>query len=116
MNGGYPALADAAVFRREFTLLRHILKAPFDAPPNSAVPGDGSGGEHGASQPRRGTAPGVQLYQHLIDRLSAIEGSCQADQEAVLRKDLEGLLRPYGFAPEVKGRPRPERSDRAGDS
>ncbi|MFZ9754158.1 MAG: AAA family ATPase, partial [Cyanobium sp.] len=86
VNGGYPALADAAVFRRMFTLLRHILKAPFDAPPTPAV-------------------TGVPLYQHLIDRLREIEGSDQADQEAVLRKDLEGLLRPYGFAPEVKGRP-----------
>jgi predicted kinase len=87
VHGGYPSLADPAVFRRVFTLLRHILKHPFDAP-SGAGPG-----------------PGLPLYQHLIDRLSDIKGSYKADQEATLRKDLEGLLRPYGFAPEVKGRP-----------
>ncbi|MEB3272035.1 MAG: ATP-binding protein [Synechococcus sp.] len=87
IHGGYPSLADPAVFRRVFTLLRHILKHPFDAP---------SGGSSG---------PGSPLYQHLIDRLSDIDGSYRADQEAVLRNDLRHLLRPYGFAPELKGRP-----------
>ncbi|MEB3167305.1 MAG: AAA family ATPase, partial [Synechococcaceae cyanobacterium] len=87
VHGGYPALADPAVFRRVFTLLRHILKHPFDA----AV----------AERSR----PGLPLYQHLIDRLSDIEGSYKADQEATLRKDLEGLLRPYGFTPQMRGRP-----------
>jgi predicted kinase len=87
VNGGYPSLADPAVFRRVFTLLRHILKHPFDTP---------SGGSSG---------PGSPLYQHLIDCLGDIDGSYSADQEATLRKDLEGLLRPYGFAPEIKGRP-----------
>ena len=87
VHGGTPSLADPAVFRRVFTLLRHILQHPFDAP---------SGGSSG---------PGLPLYRHLIDRLSDIDGSYQADQEATLRKDLEGLLRPYGFSPEVKGRP-----------
>ena len=58
---------------------------------------------------RPGPAPGLPLYQHLIDRLADIKGSYGADQESVLRKDLEGLLRPYGFAPEVKGRPDSQR-------
>jgi hypothetical protein len=81
------------VFRRVFTLLRHILKEPFDAP---------------APRPAA-QAPALPLYQHLIERLADIEGSYQANQEATLRKDLEGLLRPYGFAPEVKGRPDSQR-------
>ena len=93
VNGGFPALADPAVFRRVFTLLRHILKEPFDAP---------------APRPAA-QAPALPLYQHLIERLADIEGSYQANQEATLRKDLEGLLRPYGFAPEVKGRPDSQR-------
>ena len=87
VHGGYPSLADPAAFRRVFTLLRHILKHPFDAPTGTS------------------SGRGLPLYQHLIDRLSDIDGSYKADQEATLRKDLEGLLRPYGFAPEVKGRP-----------
>jgi hypothetical protein len=87
VHGGYPSLADPAVFRRVFTLLRHILKHPFDAPSGA------------------GFAPGLPPYRHLIDRLSDIDGSYKADQEATLRKNLEGLLRLYGFAPEVKGRP-----------
>lgn len=87
VHGGFPSLADPAAFRRVFTLLRFILKHPFDAPATSS------------------TSPGSPLYQHLIDRLSDIDGSYEADQEATLRKDLEGLLRPYGFAPKVKGRP-----------
>jgi predicted kinase len=87
VNGGYPALADSAVFRRVFTLLRHILQHPFDAP---------SGG---------GSVAGIPLYQHLIHRLSSLQGSYNADQEAVLRNDLRHLLQPYGFSPEIKGRP-----------
>ena len=87
VHGGYPALADPAVFCRVFTLLRHIFKHPFDAPSGS------------------GSASGIPLYQHLIDRLSDIKGSYSADQESVLRNDLRHLLRPYGFSPEIKGRP-----------
>ena len=105
-NGGYPSLADPAVFRRVFTLLRFILKHPFKAPaPQPAdEPSDG-----GSGSSRRGPAPGLPLYQCLIDCLSEIEGSYQAHQEDTLRKDLENLLRPYGFAPEVKGRPDSQR-------
>jgi predicted kinase len=89
VNGGTPSLADALVFRRVFTLLRHILGEPFDAPSGQAA----------------APADGVPLYRHLIDRLTSIEGSYKADQEAVLRNDLRHLLRPYGFSPEIKGRP-----------
>lgn len=89
VNGGTPSLADALVFRRVFTLLRHILREPFDAPSGQAP----------------APADGVPLYRHLIDRLTPIEGSYKPDQEAVLRNDLRHLLRPYGFSPEIKGRP-----------
>jgi len=87
VHGGYPSLADPAVFRRVFTLLRHILRHPFDAP---------SGG---------GSGTGIPLYQHLMHRLRDIEGSYRSDQEAVLRNDLRHLLQPYGFNPEIRGRP-----------
>jgi predicted kinase len=93
VHGGTPSLADIAVFRRVFTLLRHILREPFDAPSGQdAAPTDG-----------------VPLYRHLIDRLASIDGSYKADQEAVLRNDLRHLLRPYGFSPEIKGRPDSQR-------
>ncbi len=85
-NGGHPALADRQAFRRVFTLLRHILKEPFDAP-------EGNG----------------TIHRHLLDRLSAIEGAYAAEQEAVLRYDIEHLLGPYGFLPQVKGRPHSRR-------
>ena len=42
--------------------------------------------------------------------LSDIPGSYSPDQEAVLRNDLRHLLRPYGFCPEIKGRPDSQRS------
>ena len=45
------------------------------------------------------------LYRHLLERLGDIEGAYAPDQEAVLRYDLEHALRPYGFLPQVKGRP-----------
>ncbi|MEB3167177.1 MAG: AAA family ATPase [Synechococcaceae cyanobacterium] len=86
VNGGYPALASREVFRRVFTLLRHILKEPFDA-----REGDGT------------------IHQHLIERLSVLEGSYAADQEAALRYDIEHVLGPYGFLPQVKGRPHSRR-------
>ncbi len=87
-HGGYPALADRRTFIRVFTLLRHVLKEPFDAPADAAKSSDGG-----------------PLYQHLIDRLSDIEGSYGPSQQSVLRNDLRQLLRPYGFSPEIKGRP-----------
>jgi len=94
-HGGSPALADRRQFIRVFTLLRHILQEPFDAP----LDGDDAL-----------AAQGTPLYQHLIDRLSDIPGSYEANQEAVLRNDLRHLLRPYGFCPEIKGRPDSQRS------
>ncbi|WP_411872056.1 AAA family ATPase [Vulcanococcus limneticus] len=93
-NGGYPALGDGRIFRRVFTLLRHILQEPFDAPAPSA------NGPKG-----RGQAEG-NLYSHLIAALDGIEGSYAHGQEASLRKDLELLLTPYGFRPKPRsGRP-----------
>lgn len=94
-NGGYPALADRRAFIRLFTLLRHILKEPYDAP---------------LDEPAGAVGEGTPLYQHLIDRLGDIPGSYAPDQEAVLRNDLRHLLRPYGFSPEIKGRPDSQRS------
>ena len=94
-HGGYPALGDRRTFIRLFTLLRHILQEPFDAPLESSS---------------AAAADGTPLYQHLIDRLSDIPGSYAPDQEAVLRNDLRHLLRPYGFSPEIKGRPDSQRS------
>jgi predicted kinase len=82
LNGGYSYLGDGRTFRRAFTLLRHILKQPFDAPPGEQT-----------------------LYSHLIQQISHLEGSYTADQESVLRKDFEELLQPYGFRGETRGRP-----------
>ena len=84
VHGGYPALADGRVFRRVFTLLRHILKEPYDAQ---------EGGDADT------------LHSHLIDRLGHLEGSYGPGQEAALRYDIEHVLRPYGLLPSVKGRP-----------
>ena len=94
VNGGQPALADPAVFRRVFTLLRHILREPFDAPEPDPDPAP--------------TTPRT-IHAHLADRLSDIEGSYRPDQVAALRYDLEHVLIPYGFLPAVKGRPRSRR-------
>jgi len=88
VNGGYPALASREVFQRVFTLLRHILQEPFDAR---------EGGEADT------------LHSHLIERLSAIEGSYSSDQQDSLRKDIELVLAAYGFLPQVKGRPQSRR-------
>ncbi|KAF0655147.1 kinase [Cyanobium sp. Copco_Reservoir_LC18] len=109
VNGGYPALADRQTFRRVFSLLRHILKDPFDAPdagaellPPGAMPPR-------AKRARRSSQEFGPLYRHLIGRLSGIEGAYGADQEAVLRYDLDHVLTPYGFLPQVKGRPHSRR-------
>ena len=73
VNGGHPPMADAAVFVRVFTLLRHLLQQPFDQ------------------------AEGVALPEHLIERTEAIPGAYLPSEAATLRKDLEKLLTPYGF-------------------
>jgi predicted kinase len=109
VHGGYPALANREVFCRVFTLLRHILKQPFDAPES------GSAEEHSAaaaSRPKgakRASHEFSPLYRHLIENLEEIEGSYRADQEAALRYDLEHVLSPYGFLAPVKGRPHSRR-------
>ncbi|MCP9793548.1 AAA family ATPase [Vulcanococcus limneticus] len=96
IHGGYPALGDGRIFRRVFTLLRHILQEPFDAPAPTASGSKGS---------RSGTEKD-KLYRHLIEVLGDIEGGYAPGQEASLRKDLELLLTPYGFRPKPSsGRP-----------
>lgn len=96
VNGGYPAMADARIFRRVFTLLRHIIQEPFDAPSPSL---QGAKGHPKAEH---------DLYTHLIDRLSEIDGAYTQDQRAVMRKDLEELLNPYGFRTSPQGQGRPD--------
>ena len=116
VNGGYPALAERPVFRRVFTLLRHILKEPFDAPDPDGRQHALENGAAGSSAATAGSPPRARrarrdssefspLYRHLIDRLSAIEGSYGEEQEAAMRYDIEHVLRPYGFLPQVTGRP-----------
>jgi predicted kinase len=73
VNGGWPALGDAPVFQRVFTLLRHVLQQPFDR------------------------AAGIPLPEHLIEQLETIPGAYLSGEAATLRKDLEKLLTPYGF-------------------
>ena len=68
--GGWPPLADRAVFIRVFSLLRHLLHHPFDG------------------------QKGVPLPEHLISRL---EGVYMPGETATLRKDVERILTPYGF-------------------
>ena len=115
VNGGHPALADRQAFRRVFTLLRHILKEPFDAAdgegeaaPASAPASSGSATAR-PKRARRSSDEFGPLYRHLIDRLAPFEGAYAAEQEAVLRYDIEHVLSPYGFLPQVKGRPHSRR-------
>ena len=88
VHGGYPALASREAFCRVFTLLRHILREPFDSQEDSQA---------------------GNLHDHLIQRLAAIEGSYGPDQKDTLRKDIEQVLTPYGFLAPVKGRPQSRR-------
>ena len=110
VNGGYPALAERPIFRRVFTLLRHILQEPFDAPdPDLERPVASESADESATPrtrgSRRSTSEFGPLYRYLIDNLSEIEGSYAEAEEAVLRYDLDHVLRAYGFMPKVKGRP-----------
>jgi predicted kinase len=73
VHGGVPALGDAAVFQRVFTLLRHLLQQPFDR------------------------EAGTPLPEHLIAQTEAIPGAYLPGEAATLRKDIEKLLTPYGF-------------------
>lgn len=109
VHGGYPALASRDVFRRVFTLLRHILKQPFDAPELATAEEPAAAA---TPRPRRGRRTSQEfspLYLHLIQRLEEIEGSYRPDQEAALRYDLEHVLTAYGFLAQVKGRPHSRR-------
>jgi predicted kinase len=54
VNGGHPALADRQAFRRVFTLLRHILKEPFDAPEGD---GDATPPANAPGAPAMNSAP-----------------------------------------------------------
>ena len=95
VNGGYPSLADKHVFRRVFTLLRHILQEPFDLPNQTTdTSKDKKQGED-------------NFYSHLIKATEDIEGAYNCNQEASLRKDLEEILTPYGFR-SLTGRGRPD--------
>jgi hypothetical protein len=70
-------MADAAVFVRVMTLLRHLLQTPFDRP------ADGPGA--------------MAMQRHLLERLSEIPGGHGPGELATLRKDIEKTLTPYGF-------------------
>lgn len=102
VNGGYPPLADSRVFRRVFTLLRHVLQEPFDAPEQTDSDAVASGERNGGQS--------STFYGHLIDSLADIEGAYAPGQEALLRKDLEGVLTPYGFRGKTTLRGRPDSS------
>lgn len=113
-NGGYPALAEKHVFQRVFTLLRHILRDPYDAPDagENIAASNPDGDELAATaaparlrNSKRDSSEFGPLYRHLISRLSDIEGAYGDEQEAALRYDVEHVLRPYGFLAPVKGRP-----------
>lgn len=109
VHGGYPALANREVFCRVFTLLRHILKQPFDAPESGSAEEHSAGAASRPKGAKRASHEFSPLYRHLIENLAEIEGSYRADQEAALRYDLEHVLSPYGFLAPVKGRPHSRR-------
>jgi predicted kinase len=75
LSAGMPPLGDAPVFRRVFSLIRHVLHHPFDK------------------------RPGTSLPNHLIAQLQDTPGAYLPGESASLRKDLEKILTPYGFRP-----------------
>jgi len=89
VHGGYPAMADRAVFVRVMTLLRHLLQTPFDHPAGPGAPGPGPGSGSGARP--------VAIQEHLLEQLAAIPGGHGPRELASLRKDIEKTLTPYGF-------------------
>lgn len=109
VNGGNPALASCEVFQRVFTLLRHILQEPFDAPEQAPAAEPTAQAQPRAKRARRSSEEFSPLYRHLIERLDDLEGSYRSDQEAALRYDIEHILIPYGFLAPVKGRPQSRR-------
>ena len=68
--GGWPQMADQQVFVRVMTLLRYLLKNPFDS------------------------EKGVSLADHLISSLGDVY---LPGEKHTLRKDVENVLTPYGF-------------------
>jgi len=109
VNGGYPALASREVFQRVFTLLRHILQEPFDAPEAPPTAEPTAPVQPREKRARRSSEEFSPLYRHLIERLDDLDGSYRSDQEAALRYDIEHILIPYGFLAPVKGRPQSRR-------
>jgi len=109
LNGGYPALASREVFQRVFTLLRHVLKQPFDAPDGAASAQPDAPQPQRAKRARRSSEEFSPLYRHLIGNIDHLQGSYRSDQEAALRYDIEHVLMPYGFLAPVKGRPQSRR-------
>jgi predicted kinase len=89
VHGGYPAHGDRPVFQRVFTLLRHILQEPFDAPAEEDPPGISSG-----------KGKKAKLQTHLIRQLSDIPDSYVLGEQDTLRQDVRHLLTPYGFRKE----------------
>ncbi|MEB3308589.1 MAG: hypothetical protein VKK98_10645, partial [Cyanobacteriota bacterium] len=102
-------LASREVFQRVFTLLRHILQEPFDAPEQAPAAEPTAQAQPRAKRARRSSAEFSPLYRHLIERLDDLEGSYRSDQEAALRYDIEHILIPFGFLAPVKGRPQSRR-------
>ena len=109
VNGGYPALASREVFQRVFTLLRHVLKQPFDAPEAPPLVEPQTPSAPRAKRARRGSHEFGPLYRHLIQKMEGVAGSYRGDQEAALRYDVEHVLVPYGFLTQVRGRPQSRR-------
>ncbi|MEB3277069.1 MAG: AAA family ATPase [Cyanobacteriota bacterium] len=109
VNGGYPALASREAFRRVFTLLRHVLKEPFDAPEMAPTVEPTTQAPPRAKHSRRRREEFSPLYRHLIQHLEDLEGSYRSDQEAALRYDIEHIFIPYGFLAPIKGRPQSRR-------
>ena len=93
VHGGYPAMADRAVFVRVMTLLRHLLQTPFDHPGRGSGSAPGVGPDAGPGTAARPVA----IQEHLLEQLSAIPGGHGPRELASLRKDIEKVLTPYGF-------------------
>ncbi|MFO0018237.1 MAG: AAA family ATPase [Synechococcaceae cyanobacterium] len=89
LHGGLPPMGDGPVFQRVMTLLRHLLRQPFDHPSAS--------GAHLGSSGAPPSSGGASLHRHLIEATSAIPGGYLPGEIDTLRKDLEKVLTPYGF-------------------
>ncbi|MCP9883625.1 AAA family ATPase [Synechococcus sp. ATX 2A4] len=75
-QGGWPQEADAKVFVRVLSLIRHVLQHPFD----------------------KGSEGPVQ--RHLLERLHELDASTYTPRSGdTLRRDIQKVLTPYGFRP-----------------